>query len=186
MSKRSRKVHPVHRLARCAIHTAQLAFGFVRRQLAWPSRLPIEVVTTDRHRRHHISREVRRSVRRLRKLLGELMPRDIMVVVQHVIPADQPAEQLGGCCQIVQHSSGRRLAVIRLALQVRGRRLTTDEVLAALTEQCLGLAIQHGDSVSITVPIRLDTEAPAHQAPTQPTQFRPGPFDIPGKQPEAA
>jgi hypothetical protein len=105
-----------------------------------------------------LARELARALRQLQLILGELLPADLAIVVQHVIATDR---QLAGCYQVGQRSTGTRFALIRLALQVDGRRLATDELLAALAEQCIGLATQLSSS-SVIVPIDLNP-APASQ-----------------------
>ena len=109
--------------------------------------IPIEVVITDNARRRILTREISRKLRRLQKLLGTGLPTDVVVIVTHVIPKRrQPA----GCFQLSLRADGSRYAVIRLALQTNGHRLCTDEVLATLTEQCLGILAE--DARSVVVP----------------------------------
>jgi hypothetical protein len=79
-------------------------------------------------------------------------------VVQHVIRTDR---QLAGCCQVGQRPDGTRFAFIRLALQVNGRRVGTDELLAALAEQCIGLLTQANGATSLVVPVELEVEPAA-------------------------
>jgi hypothetical protein len=111
----------------------------------------VEVVIADEGRRRTIKRDVERSVCRLQRAFRQALPSDIVVVVQQVIARDrQPA----GCFQVGEREDGSRYAVIRLALQSNGHRLSTDEVLAALTEQCIGILAQ--DAKSIVVPVEFE------------------------------
>ena len=153
MAKRSRKLHPAIARVRRIWQAMSAAACLVRRHLPLPRRIPIEVVLVDKTRRRSLKRELVRTVRRLHKVFGELLPADIVVVVQQAIPAER---ELAGCCQLTQRPDHGRFALIRLALQVNGRRLSTDEVLAALTEQCVGLALQQAPGIDIRVPIRLE------------------------------
>jgi len=79
----------------------------------------------------------------------------LSVLVQQVIHTDR---QLAGCYVLGQRADGSRFALVRLALQVDGHRLSTDELLAVLAEQLVGLATQQ--SSSVLVPIDL-VPAPA-------------------------
>ena len=130
MAKRSRKAHPVVVRLRRVLAPLAAAARFVWRHLPLPRRIPIEVVLADPSRRRALKRELAHTVRRLQKIFGELLPSDVVVVVQQAIPAER---ELAGCCQLAQRPDHQRFALVRLALQVNGRRLSTDEVLAALT-----------------------------------------------------
>ena len=72
------------------------------------------------------------------------------------------AARLAGCYQLGQRPGGTHFALVRLALQVNGRRLSTDKLLATNAEQCLGLATQQRPSV--LVPIDFE--------PVQPSEIR--------------
>src|SRR5579872_3101004 len=101
--------------------------------------VPIEVVITDNARRRALTREISRKLRALQHILGTGIPDDVVVIVTHVIPRRrQPA----GCFQVGMRPDGNRYAVIRLALQTNGHRLSTDEVLSTLTEQCIGVVAE--------------------------------------------
>ena len=181
MSKRSRKAHPiVLRLRRLSAPIAGAA-RFLGRHLPL-RRIPIEVVVADRGRRRALKRELARTVRRLQKLLGGLLPDDIVVVVQQAIPAER---ELAGCCQLAQRPDQQRFALVRLALQVSGRRLSIDEVLAALVEQCVGLALQQSPGIDVRVPIRLE---PGEGRADRRTAFPPDPLrpfrDVSSEPPE--
>src|SRR5439155_23001134 len=101
--------------------------------------------------------ELRTGLRRLQRALGAPLPPHAAVVVQQVIRTDR---QLAGCYQVGQRPDGCRLALIRLALQVDGRGLDTDELLAALAEQCIGLATQDSGGSSVLVPVELGPARP--------------------------
>ena len=129
------------------------AWRAVRR---WRRPVPVEVLVSDRTRRRALERELRRGLRRLRHVLGAPLPAELAVIVQQVIATER---QLAGCSQLGQRPDGTRFALVRLALQVNGRRLSTDELLAALAEQCIGLASQ--GSTSVLVPIDFEPAPPA-------------------------
>ena len=172
MAKRSRKVHPVLVRLRPVIHAARAVAHFVLRRLPL-CRFPIEVVLADKTRRRSLKRELARTVRRLQNVFGELLPSDVIVVVQQAIPGER---ELAGCCQLAQRPNRHRFALVRLALQVNGKRLSTDEVLAALTEQLVGLALQQAPGIDIRVPIRLEPgdDGPAERrTPMPPSPLRP-------------
>jgi hypothetical protein len=97
----------------------------------------VEVLLTDRARGRAIQREVCDGLRRLRRVLGSALPSEMAVVVQQVVRAERP---LAGCCEVADRPDRGRFVVVRLALSVDGRRLGTDEVLAALADQCIALA----------------------------------------------
>jgi hypothetical protein len=116
-----------------------------------------------------VQRELRRGLHRLQRALGAPLPAGLAIVVQQVIATDR---QLAGCYQVGHCSDGRRFALLRLALQVNGRRLTTDELLAALAEQCIGLATQ--ESASMLVPIDFEPGRAAERPRL--TALRPDPL----------
>jgi hypothetical protein len=116
---------------------------------------PVEVLVTDRTARRALERELRSGLRRLQRALGAPLPADLAIVVQQVITTER---QLAGCYQLGKRWDGTQFALVRLALQVNGRRLSTDELLAALAEQCVGLATQ--GSPSVLVPIDFERGQP--------------------------
>lgn len=141
----------------------------------WRRAVPVEVLIADDARRRALERELRRGLRRLQHALGAPLPDDLAVVVQQVIKTDR---QLAGCYQIGQRPAGGRFALVRLALQVNGRRLGTDELLAALAEQCVGLAMRESGSPSVLVPVELEPVGPAelgHLRPLRPDPLAPRP-----------
>ena len=128
-------------------------------------RIPIEVLVVDRARRRAVERDLRAGLKRLRRALGVALPQDTAIIVQHVIAAER---QVAGCYQVGQRPDGRHFALIRLALQVNGRALTGDELLAALAEQCIGIATQQSGAPSVVIPVELEPPRPAgdHRPPS--------------------
>ena len=116
--------------------------------------VPVEVCIAERARRRVLERELRGALRRLQRALGASLPPGLAVVVQQVIVTDR---QLAGCCQVGRRRDGTAFALVRLALQANGRRHSTDELLAALAEQVIGLALQDGGA-SVLVPVELEPE----------------------------
>lgn len=131
----------------------------------------IEVLVTDHARRRTLERELRAGLRRLRRALGTPLPANLAVVVQQVIRTDR---QLAGCYQVGPRQDGARFALIRLALQVNGRRLSTDELLAALAEQCIGLVIHDSGGPCVLVPVELEPAPP--DEPSSRPRLRPDPL----------
>ena len=147
MSKRTKTTCPAMRILRNV--TALIAgLGRAVARIIRRRQTPIEVVITDDKRRRALKREIARNLHRLQNLFGKSLPTDVVIVAAQVIPKRrQPA----GCFQVGSRADGSRYAVIRLALQVNGHRLSTDEVLATLLEQCLGIVAQDADSVVVPV-----------------------------------
>ena len=135
----------------------------------WRRAVPVEVLVVDRTRRRMLEQELRRGLRRLQRALGAPLPAGLAIVVQQIVATDR---QLAGCYQVGQRSDGSRFALVRLALQVNGRWLTTDELLATLAEQYIGLASR--DSVSALVPIEFEPGPPAESRRL--TTLRPDPL----------
>ena len=134
----------------------------------WRRPVPVEILIADRAKRRRLERELRRGLRRLQRALGAPLPADLAIVVQQVIATER---QLAGCYHLGQRPDGTRFALVRLALQVNGRRLSTDELLAALAEQCIGLATQ--GSSSVLVPIDFERGSSAVR---RPSTLRPDPL----------
>jgi hypothetical protein len=132
-------------------------------------RIPIEVLVTNGTRRRKIERELRAGLRQLQRMLGERPVADVGVVVQQVITMDR---QLAGCSHLGQRADGTQYALWRLALQVNGRPLAADELLAVLAEQWIGLAKQRqGTSVLVPVdfePSEATSSRRAHTLPPDP------------------
>lgn len=123
--------------------------GLLRQVLGrWRRRVPIEVLVVDRTRRRTLERELRWGLGRLRRGLGEPFPPELTVLVQQVIRTDR---QLAGCYLLGHRSDGSQFALVRLALQVDGNRLSTDDLLAVLAEQLIGLATQQNTSVLVPI-----------------------------------
>jgi hypothetical protein len=140
-----------------------------RRCLPGPG-VPLEILVADRaRRRRRLARQVRTGLRQLRHVLGESFPQHVTVIVQQVVCPATTSRQLAGCSQVGQRADGTRFAHVRLALQVDGHELHADEVLAALAEQCVGLAAQQAGSASVLIPIELtparSLQKPAADAP---------------------
>ena len=156
----------------------QAAWRLVRRLLSGLSAsscgqsnlIAVEVLLADRARRRAVERHVRATLCRLRRVLGSQFPSEAAVIVQQVVVTER---QLAGCYQISHEHDGTRIALIRLALEVDGRPLTTDELLAVLAEQCIALAMQSAGP-GLLVPIDL---APYRSDdPGRPPALRPDPL----------
>lgn len=116
--------------------------------------IPIEVLVKNRAQRRTIERDLQSGLHRLRRALGEQFPVGVTVVVQQVICTER---QLAGCYQLAHRPEGPGFALIRLALQVDARQLSTDEILSVLAEQCIGLAVHQSGGAGVLVPIELGT-----------------------------
>lgn len=139
---------------------AKRAWHTVRAWPGWrrclPGRgVPLEILVADRARRRRLARQIRTGLCQLRHVLGESFPQHVTVIVQQVVCPATTSRQLAGCSQVGQRADGTRFAHVRLALQVDGHDLHADEVLAALAEQCVGLAAQQAGSASVLIPIEL-------------------------------
>lgn len=134
----------------------------------------VEVLVADERWRRALETEVRQGLRRLAHALDNPLASsgEVAVVVQHAIKTDR---QLAGCYQVGELGDGQRFALIRIALQVNGRRLDLDELLATLAEQWIGLAIQQSSRPSVLVPIDLEPAGAAEVRPL--TALRPDPLN---------
>lgn len=121
-------------------------------------RCPVEVLIAGRMRRRRLERALRHGLRRLEHALGEASSTEIAVIVQQVITTDR---QLAGCYQTGLRPDGTRLTLIRLALEVDGRQLSIDELLAVLAEACIGVATHQRGGPTVLVPIELAPVQPA-------------------------
>jgi hypothetical protein len=119
--------------------------------------VPVEVLIADRVKRRTLERELRRTLRRLSRAMGAPHPTHAAVLVQQVIKTDR---QLAGGYQLWQRPDGSRCALFRLALEVNGRHLCLDELLAALAEGWIGLAIDQSGAPSVLVPVEFDQFQP--------------------------
>ena len=171
MSKRSRKRSRLALVLTGAVSTVSNLAHHVQAVL-WPRRIPVEVVVVDRARRRAIKKDVARTVRRLQRIFGDQAPRDLVVLIQQVIPESR---QLSGCCQLRLGADGQRFALIRIALQVNGRRLSIDDVLAVLTEQYVGLTSELAEGRNVVVPVDY---APASAPEEARVELAPDPFGV--------
>ena len=153
--------------ARRAVGKARRGWQRIRQRRR---RIPIEVLVVDRARRRAAERDLRAGLKRLRRALGVALPQETAIIVQHVIAAER---QVAGCYQVGQRLDGGHFALIRLALQVNGRALTGDELLAALAEQCIGIATQQSGALSVVIPIELEPPRPAEERQLPPARRDP-------------
>jgi hypothetical protein len=113
----------------------------------------IEVLVADAPRRRGIERELRGQVRHLRRALGADLPVDA-ILVQQVLPDASAQQDRAGCTRATTRADGRKRTLMVLALRANGRRLSTDEILAALALQAMALLGEAGATElhSITFP----------------------------------
>jgi hypothetical protein len=156
MVKRPQQRRP-GRMRRISIWVTEATRTLWRALRGWCRPIPVAVLTGDRQRRRRLARELQVGMRQLRRTLGNVLPPNIAVIVQHVLIAERP---LVGCYEIGQQADGSGYALVRLALEVNGQRLSTDALLAALAEACVGLATQTRGGSSVAVPVEW---APAGQ-----------------------
>lgn len=123
---------------------------------------PIVVMVADPTQRATLEYEVRSGLRCLGRVLGQAPFTNLTVVVQHSIHLDHP---VAGCTHVGQRADGSAFALVRLALHVDGRNFSLDEVLAILTEQCIGLAIQQTGGMSVVVPVEWATTTASASSP---------------------
>jgi hypothetical protein len=152
-------------IARLIVSARSMAIAALRSRRV----IPIEVVTVDSARRRAVAREIRRALHQLRRALGPDFPANLAIVVQQVVVTNQP---LAGCVQTHQRRDGTRAHLVRLALQVDGRRLSIDDVLAALTDACVGIVIESGGP-SVLVPLGI---ADPHSKTVVPVLMRSDPL----------
>ncbi|MFN8472794.1 MAG: hypothetical protein U0822_11445 [Anaerolineae bacterium] len=115
--------------------------------------LPVVVLIADKVQRCALERQLGAGLRQLEQVVRMPRDADVAVIVQHTLMTDH---QLAGCYQVGQRDDGQPFALIRIALQVNGRVLSTDELLAVMAEQWIGLTTQQGGGLSVIVPIDLD------------------------------
>lgn len=163
MSKRRlrRTARIIHWLDRARTCVVELLRGTCQRFRHCCRRIPVEVLVSDPRRRVSLERNLRQGIRQLRRALGAHFPADVAVVVQQIIHTDR---QLSGCYQVSQRPDGARFALVRLALQVESHSLGVDEILAALAEQFIGLAVQ-ATGPSVLVPIDFSPPAVTSRHP---------------------
>jgi len=160
----ARWLRALHGCVTTVAHWLWRRLGFRQR------RIPVEVLIADRNRRRTLERELHAGINRLQRVLGIPLPPHVAVVVQQVIRTDR---QLAGCYQ-VSSAGGVRCSLIRLALEVNGKRLTIDELLAALAEQCIGLTTQESGGTAVVVPVEFEPVEPPAEARLR--AFRPDPL----------
>lgn len=133
--------------------------------------IPVEVLIVDRVKRRGLEAELRRGLCRLGRAVGTPLPAHAVVAVHQILKTDR---HLAGCYQVWQRPDGVRCALFRLALQVNGRPLGPDELLATLAEQWIGLALEQSGAPSVLVPLEL---APAEVPEiSRLSALRPDPF----------
>jgi hypothetical protein len=91
----------------------------------------VEVMLADDGRARAIQRDVRLGMRRLRRALGSTLLRDVSVIVQQTVGANEPPYEL------LERDDESYQVVIRLPLNVDGRTLVPDELLATLADRCI-------------------------------------------------
>ena len=145
-------------------------FGWAQSRLTRDYPVPIEVLISGVWRRWILQWHLHYAVRRLQRVLPSPLLVDAAIIVQTIIMTER---QIAGCFQIGTRSDGSRFALIRLALQVNGRAMTSDEILAVLAEQYISLAMQNSGP-SLLVPVDL---APLRSNdPRRPTALRRDPL----------
>lgn len=134
------------------------------------SPVPVEILITNFCRRCWIRARVRRAIRKLQRVLPAPLSLDVAVIVQQIIATEH---QLPGCYQITQRSDDSHFALIRLALEVDDRCMTTNELLAVLAEQYIALAMQQSGP-SLLVPVDLTSSRAGDTC--RPAALRPDPL----------
>jgi hypothetical protein len=119
-----------------------------------PPRVAVVVLTTHRHRRRTLKRQIESAVRQLEHTLPLTPPIEVSVIVQQCLGSERP---LAGCYLIGQRSDGSCRVLFRLALAVDDRCFDIDTILAALAEEWIGFVTQQADGPSVSVPIDLLT-----------------------------
>ena len=115
-------------------------------------RPPVEVLLVDGRRRRAVARAVRAALDRLTGATGAPLPDGFAVVVQQTVHA---GSAVAGCHHRGRRADGGPLALVRLALRVDGRPVDRDELLAALAEQVVALALAD-DPVDAAPPLEFD------------------------------
>ncbi len=134
------------------------------------NQVPLEVLVASGSRRRKIERELRAGVRQLQHILGPPPLGDIAVVVQQVISLDR---QFAGCYQLGQRRDGSQSALLRVALEVNHRRLSSDDLLAVVAEQWIAIAnLQDGPSLLVPIEYESGQTNPEKLAPS----LRPDPL----------
>ena len=97
-----------------------------------PAPLPVAVLVGKWTTRRRWRRLVGDAVRRLQRLVGSPSPTRALLLVE-ALPEGQRATRVG----VRRRDNGETVRLVLLALSIPERRLTADEVLAALAEQYL-------------------------------------------------
>jgi hypothetical protein len=150
---RSRLVAVGHTLQRLGSHARQTPSRALRRlRTCWRAHtVAVEVFIAEQPRRRRLERAVRAALRQLQRAApasADVPVVTAVVLTQHVVAGGR---QLAGCVHVQRRAGHVATALVRLALQVHGRDLTDDEVLAVFAEQWIGLAVEHGGP-SVLVP----------------------------------
>ena len=134
------------------------------------NQVSLEVLVTNGGRRRKIERELRAGLRQLQHVLGPPSLVEIAIVVQQVITMDR---QLAGCYQLGQRPDGSQSALLRVALEVNHRRLSSDDLLAVVAEQWIAITnLQDGPSLLVPIDFESGQTNPEKVAPS----LRPDPL----------
>lgn len=121
----------------------------------------VEALLGDPAQRCTLEREVRRCLRQLHRALGPDFPVGLAVIVQQTVATDHQV----AVCFHIRHQTGRASgSLVRLALQIDGRRRTIDEILAALADACVSLA-DPSSQPGVLVPVAAATPPPVQSDP---------------------
>jgi hypothetical protein len=113
-----------------------LVAGYAAWQELRPVPFPVVVLAGNATSRRRWRRRLGDTVRRLQRLVGPPPGADLALLLVEWLPEGQRAT----CVAIRRRSDGQTIRLLCLALSVPERRLTPDEVLAALAEQYLACA----------------------------------------------
>jgi len=134
------------------------------------NQVPLEVLVASGSRRRKIERELRAGVRQLQHILGPPSLVEIAIVAQQVITMDR---QLAGCYRLGQRPDGSQSALLRVALEVNHRRLSSDDLLAVVAEQWIAITnLQCGPSLLVPIDFESGQTQPENHAPS----LRPDPL----------
>jgi hypothetical protein len=113
-----------------------LVVGYAAWRELRPVPFPVVVLAGNHRMRRRWRRRLGDAVRRLQRLVGPPPGADLALLLVESLPEGQRA----ACVAIRRRSDGQTVRLLCLALSVPERRLTPDEVLAALAEQYLACA----------------------------------------------
>lgn len=131
-----------------------LVAGYAAWQELRPAPFPVAVLAGNLTTRRRWRRLLGNTVRRLQRLVGPPPGADLALLLVEWLPEGQRAT----CVAIRRRSDGQTVRLLCLAHSVPERRLTPDEVLAALAEQYLACA-QIAKARTARVPIPTPTPA---------------------------